>query len=242
MKRAYHNWHSRSLNRNMELLIFGHTGDVVLFFPTRTARFYDYENWGMIDSLKEKIERGDLQVYCLDSIDQESLYDEHASSEQKINRHLEYESYILTEVLPMIYLENPSGKIISAGCSMGAFHALNIAFKHPQLFNKVLAMSGRYDLTQRIGSFRDLLENNDNQNVYYNSPNKYLANLEDSQILNELRKLKIIITIGSQDVFLENNYELNHTLWNKEIPHEFYVWSGEAHKPKYWKQMLALYL
>lgn len=226
----------------MEMLVFGHAGAAVLFFPTRSARFFDYENWGMIASLKDKIENGHLQVYCLDSIDQEALYGTDSSPEEKINRHLQYERYILEEVLPLIRLENPGAYLISAGCSLGAFHALNIAFKYPHLFNKVLAMSGRYDLTQQMGSFQDLLSGYRNETIYYNSPNQYLSNMEDPLTLNALRELKVIIVIGRQDAFLENNFQLDTTLWNKQIPHEFYIWDGEAHKPKYWKQMLLLYL
>ena len=43
MHREYHKQFSQHLQRDMELLIFGHGGRAVLFFPTRMARFYDYE-------------------------------------------------------------------------------------------------------------------------------------------------------------------------------------------------------
>lgn len=226
----------------MELLVFGHAGASVLFFPTRTARFFDYENWGIVASLQHKIENGEIQLYCLDSIDQETFYSSTHPPEERINKHLQYERYVLEEVIPFIEQENPGSELISAGCSMGAFHALNIAFKHPQLFNKVLAMSGRYDLTQQMGDFQDLLQGYRNETIYYNSPNQYLSNLNDPGILSDLQKLKITIAVGERDPFLENNYQLDSILWNKGIDHEFYIWQGEAHKPKYWKQMLALYL
>ncbi|HEX8462331.1 MAG TPA: esterase, partial [Segetibacter sp.] len=74
MNREYFKWYSPQLKRDMELLVFGHGGAPVLFFPTRTARFYDYENWKVIDAIAEKIEKGWLQVYCVDSIDLESFY------------------------------------------------------------------------------------------------------------------------------------------------------------------------
>jgi esterase/lipase superfamily enzyme len=58
----------------MELLVFGHAGASVLFFPTRTARFYDYENWKIVHVLQDKIEKGLLQLFCVDSVDAESFY------------------------------------------------------------------------------------------------------------------------------------------------------------------------
>jgi len=241
MKRMYHSWFSPFLNRKMELLVFGHAGTSVLFFPTRSARFYDYENWGMIAALQGRIENGELQIYCVDSVDQEAFYNTAAAPEKKIKRHLEYENYILEEVLPFIHRGNPGSALISAGCSMGAFHALNIAFKHPVLFNKVVSMSGRYDLTQQMGVFDDLLQGYRDETIYYNSPNQYLSNLEDPEILTALQKLSIIIAIGEHDAFLQNNIELEHMLTNKNINHEFYIWQGEAHKPKAWKQMISIY-
>ena len=69
MKREYVKWYSPCLQREMELLVFGDAGSPVLFFPTRMGRFYDYENWGLIKALEEKIVSGKNQLYCLDSID-----------------------------------------------------------------------------------------------------------------------------------------------------------------------------
>lgn len=48
--------------------------------------------------LREKIENGSLQFFCLDGIDSESFYCWWAHPEGRINRHLQYEEYILHEV------------------------------------------------------------------------------------------------------------------------------------------------
>ena len=74
MKRVYHKWWSENLERDMELLVFGHGGAKVLVFPTRGGRFYEYENLRITDVLQSKIEFGYLQLYCVDSIDAESFY------------------------------------------------------------------------------------------------------------------------------------------------------------------------
>ncbi len=42
-------------------------------FQPRTARFYEYENAGMIHALSEKIEAGNLQVFCVDSVERGEL-------------------------------------------------------------------------------------------------------------------------------------------------------------------------
>jgi esterase/lipase superfamily enzyme len=100
MERAYHKWFSPILEKFMEILVFGQSGTPVIFFPTRSAHFYDFENWKIIDALKPKIEAGEIQVYCVDSIDCESFYSKSAPV-QRIARHLQYEKYILQEVVPL---------------------------------------------------------------------------------------------------------------------------------------------
>jgi esterase/lipase superfamily enzyme len=94
MNREYHKWFSPHLQRDMELLIFGHTGDPVLFFPTRTARFFDYEDWGVIEALRRKIEAGSIQVWCLDSVDKDSFYSKDLHPAERILRHLQFEKYV----------------------------------------------------------------------------------------------------------------------------------------------------
>jgi esterase/lipase superfamily enzyme len=46
----------------------------VLVFPTSGGRFFEYEDRGMVNALLPKIDRGELQIICVDSVDQESWY------------------------------------------------------------------------------------------------------------------------------------------------------------------------
>jgi esterase/lipase superfamily enzyme len=154
MHREYHRWYSGRLGRDMELLIFGHAGAKVLVFPTRDGRFHEYENLRMVDALRHKLDAGQLQLWCIDSIDWESLYCFWCHPADRIRRHGAFEEYILNEVMPLMQQKNPHPCTISHGLSLGAFHAANIAFRHPHLFQKLVAFSGRYDLTLNVEHFR----------------------------------------------------------------------------------------
>jgi len=239
MHREYHKWYSPNLEREMELLIFGHSGAPVLFFPTRCARFYDYENWQVLEGVRNKINEGLYRFICLDSVDVESFYCYWCKPENRISRHLLYEKYVLEEVIPFVQSNNEA--LLSAGCSMGAFHAVNIAFKHPELFKKVVGMSGRYDLCFEIGNFKNLFEGYWDQDIYFNMPSQYIANLYDSTWIEQLQQMDITLVMGKEDLFLENNIALSNSLNQKNIHHDLFLWEGEAHKPWYWKQMLELY-
>ena len=69
-----------------------------------------------------------------------------------------------------------------------------------------------------------------------------MPNMPESEILNHIRNLQITIVCGKEDAFIENNRNFSQCLANKGINHSFYEWEGLAHKAKYWKQMLPMYL
>ena len=56
MNREHHRWYSPALRRDMELLVFGYGGTPLLVFPTSMGRFYEYEDRGMIDAVRWKLE------------------------------------------------------------------------------------------------------------------------------------------------------------------------------------------
>lgn len=242
MHREYHKWFSPNLNRNMELLIFGHAGARVLVFPTRRGRFFEYEDLGLVHALADQLDNGLLQLFCVDSIDQESIYNRYISPCDRIRRHNQYEQYILQEVLTLSRLKNPQPFMIVHGCSLGAYHAVNIALRHPQWFGKVVAFSGRYSLCEPVGEFRGLFDDYYDDDIYYHSPNHFLPNLEDSAVLDNLRRLEIIMTIGAEDPFMSSNLALSETLRAKHVPHDLFVWEGRAHQASDWQKMVPLYL
>jgi esterase/lipase superfamily enzyme len=226
----------------MELLIFGHSGDRVLVFPTRQGRFFDYENWGLLDAVRDRVQAGHLQLYCVDSYDSESLYAFGIAPRDRILRHRCFEEYILCEVLPLSRSLNPNSRLVAHGCSLGAYHALSIALRHPSLFTRVVGLSGRYDLTRELAWYPDLFSGHYDTNIYFHMPIHFVPNLCDPNILDNLRALDIRLVVGDADFFLESNQQLSRALWEKGVWHAFEVWPGSAHKPAYWREMVARHL
>ncbi len=226
----------------MELLAFGHAGAKVLVFPTRQGRFYDYENWGLVHALRHSIDEGHIRVYCVDAVDSESLYCSSAPPQVRVDRHRQYESYILEEVVPFMLSENGVPSLVVHGCSIGAYHAMNIALRHPSLFCKVVALSGRYDLTRPFGPFPDLFNGHYDQDIYFHTPNHFVPNLDDPRFLDPIRRMDITLAVGEHDPFHESNRILSQALAGKDVPHRLAVWPGEAHRARYWRQMVPHYL
>ena len=56
--------------------------------------------------------------------------------------------------MPLMASKNSHPCTIAHGCSFGAFHAANIAFRHPHVFQKLARFSGRYGPTLNVECFR----------------------------------------------------------------------------------------
>lgn len=242
MQREYYKWFSGSLQRDMELLVFGHAGKKVIVIPTREGRFYDYENFRVTATLAGRIDNGDIQLYCVDSVDSEALYCWGCSPQQRMARQIAYEKYLLNEVLPFADELNPDPRVVAHGCSFGAYHAVTAALRHPGKFCQAIAFSGRYDLTRPAGCYPDLFQGYYDDDVYYLTPNHFMPNLSDERILCKMRRMRIILAVGEDDPFLFSNQDLARTFADKQIPHEIYIWRGEAHRFRDWRAMADIYI
>ena len=72
MQREITEWYSPSLNKTMEVAVYGHYGFALLLFPTAASGFLEYEENGLIESIRPFIDAGKVKVYCINSINSES--------------------------------------------------------------------------------------------------------------------------------------------------------------------------
>jgi esterase/lipase superfamily enzyme len=226
----------------MELLIFGHAGAKVLMFPTRDGYFWEYEKLNVVASLAEKVDAGHLQLYCVDGLARETFYNFGHHPADRIRRHAAYEEYILNEVLPLMALMNSHDCTIAMGCSLGAFQAASLVLRHPHLFRKLAAFSGRFDLTVTVESFEDLFHGYYADDIYFHTPTHFLPGLSCDWRLDTLRHLDIVLAVGAEDPFLDNNRHLSGLLAEKRIDHQLHIWDGRAHRAGAWRKMAALYV
>ncbi len=235
MRREYHRWHSPSLGRDMELLVFGHGGARVLAFPTSMGRFFEWEERGLVGALHEHLERGWVQVFCVDSVDAESWYARWAHPGHRAWRHLQYDAYLLRELLPFTRHLNANPYLIVTGASFGAYHAMNFALRHPSEVNRVIGLSGLYDIRRFVGGYHD-------GNVYFNNPVEFVPNEHEPARLEALRRLDIILATGRDDPNRASHDYFSGLLWARGIWHAVRLWDGWCHDWPYWRRMLPMYL
>ncbi|HEX3661009.1 MAG TPA: alpha/beta fold hydrolase [Acidobacteriaceae bacterium] len=236
MNREYHKWHSSRLGRDMELLLFGHAGLPVVVFPSSQGRFYEFEDRGLIGAVAHKLDAGQIQLFCLDSVDAESWYNRGVPPRWRIARHMQYESYVLDEVLPLLRQRNGNPHLISLGCSFGGYHAVNIALRHPDRFTGFLSMSGAFDVSGFLHGYYD-------PDVYFHTPPHFLANLSDPWYYERYRRNTYILASGWDDHCLGQSQNLARIMGEKGIPHQLYIWdSWNSHDWPTWARMMNEYL
>lgn len=234
MNREYHRWYSPSLHRDMELLVFGHQGARVVVFPTSMGRFFDWEGRGLTGTLAEHLNRGWMQLYCVDSVDGESWYGRRPPHE-RVARHEQYHNYVLNEVLPFSAARNPNPFLITTGCSFGGFHAVSFGLRHPERVGRVLSMSGLCDIKRFADGYYD-------DTLYYNNPIDFIPGEHDPARLAALRRQDIILAVGRDDPLVGSNQNLSRVLWGKGIGNALRVWDGWAHDWPFWHKMVTLYI
>lgn len=235
MNREYHRWYSPSLNRDMELLIFGHAGARVLVFPTSQGRYYEWEDRRMIATLGEHLERGWLQLYCVDSVDAESWYCNWAHPGGRAYRHAQYDGYLYNEVLPLSVRKNGNPFLMTLGASFGAYHAMNFGLKHPDKVDRILALSGLYDIRGFTDGFM-------NDYVFFNNPVQFIAEENDPGRLAMLRHIDIIMATGKGDRLIGSARAMSGVLWSKGIGNALREWDGWSHDWPYWQKMVLHYI
>ena len=235
MNREYHRWYSPSLERDMEMLIFGHAGARVLVFPTSMGRFYEWEDRDMMGALRDQLDNGSIQIYCVDSVDEESWYAKWKHPGSRVWRHMQNEQYLLREVLPLSNQINHNPYLITVGASFGAYHAVNFALRYPHLVGRTIGMSGIYDISRWLNGYHD-------ENVYFANPVEYIPNESDPGRIAALNNVDIILAVGNGDSLYGNNAYFSGLLWQKGIGNALRVWDGWSHDWPYWMNMLRTYI
>jgi esterase/lipase superfamily enzyme len=222
---------------------YGHYGRPVLVFPSEAGRAGDFADNGMVAAVEGLVDAGRAKLYCVDSYDASSWAARDVPLEERARRHGAYESWIFDRVVPHIQADSGgAADIITTGCSMGAFHALNFAFKRADLFPLAMCFSGNYDPSHwhGWGERRDA--------TYFNSPVDYVANLHGDHLDWLRSRLSVLLVCGQgqwEDTTgsLESTRRMAGLLAAKDLRHELDLWGHDVpHDWPSWRAQFAHHL
>jgi esterase/lipase superfamily enzyme len=236
LNREFLGWDSPTLQRRMELLWFGHAGRPMIWYPTSSGRFYQNEDFGLVEAVGDMIESGAIQLACVDSIDEESLYARWKHPAERLARHDQYDTYVYREVVPWVRTKGRTdAKITTLGASFGAYQAVNFAFRHPDVVDKTVGFSGKYDIHSFLDGYW-------NDTAYFHCPTAYVPNM-DAEWVERLSQMEICIVTGATDNILSGTTDMIRILREKGIRHRGDVWDAPyGHDWPWWKIQIRNYV
>src|SRR5439155_909887 len=126
------------------------------------------------------------------------------------------------EVVPAIHadLGGQAIDVITTGASIGAFNAVAVLCRYPDVFGAAIGMSGSY----RIERFYDEAWS---QDLYYSAPMQFLPGLDGAQ-LDRLRQRQVILASGEgewEDV--GSSWQMAAALGDKGVPNRVDNWGPQ---------------
>jgi esterase/lipase superfamily enzyme len=193
----------------------------------------------MIDALGHHIDGGKVKIFCVNSLNNESWYNNQAHPRHRSYLQARYDEYIVSEVAPFVewHTQTPGVAISTTGASFGAYHAANTLLKHPDRFRRCLALSGVYDI-------RKFMDGDYDDNFYFNNPADYMASLSDGWYMDQLSRCDIRLATGHGP--WEDSgptYRFSEILRSKGVPHTVDDWGPDGgHDWPFWKRQMNEYI
>lgn len=164
-------YQSNVLGEDLGVIVYGMTGYPIIVFQTQDSKCTNYEDFGMISELADYIDGGKVQLFCVDSIDQESWSNTNGDKSWRAQRQEDYFRFVTDELVPYVHDRNGSDlRPLATGCSMGATHSAIAALRRPDLFQGCIALSGVYRTSFFFGDWMD-------ENLYMNDMVQMLHDL-----------------------------------------------------------------
>jgi len=239
MHRDHQRWYSHRLNRDMGVAIYGNYGGPILAFPTSCGDEWEMEGQGMIGTLSPYIEQGRIRIFCINGVQSDSFANKGAHPFHRSWMQAQYDDYVANEVFPFIdsQCQTPGIGVATLGASLGAYHAANTLFKHPDHVKRCYALSGIYDM-------RDSMDGMYDDNFYFNNPVDYVANQSDPWYLHHYASCDIRLVTGCGP--WENSgptYRMSEVLNSRGIAHHLDDWGPEGgHEWPYWHHQMWEYV
>ena len=184
-------------------------------------------------------------VFSIDTIDSETWSNKSGDPRWRICRYEQWIQYITDEMVPFMrdMVNQRNGwdgypGILVFGCSLGATHAANLYYRRPDLFDRLLALSGIYTTEYGFDQYMDDL-------VYANSPVHYLANIApDHPYIDMYNQQKSVICVGQGPWEIpDSTWQMKSILESKDIHTWVDFWGYDcAHDWDWWYKQVTYFV
>lgn len=238
MKTQSH-WYSPRVEREVQVVRWGHFGQPVLLFSTAGGDAEEAERFLMVRVLDDLLATGRIKLYTCDSVTGRAWTSGESTPLVRARLQNRFDGFVYHELVPAIRQDcrGYEGDIVVAGASIGAFNAAAALCRHPDVFRRAICMSGTYDLSR-------WMDGEWSEDFYFSSPLHFLPNLGEGPLLDELRRCFVVLATGEgawEDP--GESWRLASVLGSKGIPNRVDPWGPEYdHDWPTWREMLPHYL
>jgi esterase/lipase superfamily enzyme len=231
-------WFSDRLKQDITVKRWGSFGTPVLVFPSAGGDAGEIERHGLVDACGPLLADGRVKLYSVDSLAGQAMVQKTGPVEYRLRLLNQFQECVRWEVIPAIHadLGGQAIDVITTGASIGAFNAVAMLCRYPDVFGAAIGMSGTF----RIERFYDEAWN---QDLYFSAPLQFVPGLDGSH-LDRLRQRRVILASGEGDY--ENvgeSWRMAEVLGAKGVPNRVDNWGPDwPHQWHTWRQMLPQYL
>lgn len=233
-------WYSERMKREATMVRWGVSGQPVLIFPTAGGDCEEIERFHLIRVLDPLIAAGRIKVYSCDSVAGEAMMKQEGTPGHRMWLLNQFHQYVRHEVVPAIRTDCKSDDIgiWTTGASIGAFHAVAVTCRWPNVFHRALGMSGTWNIVRFFQS-----DNKYTDDYFVSSPLQFVPTLSGMH-LDELRKRFILMATGEgRAENINESWSMARALGAQGVPNRVDSWGPEWHHDwPTWRNMLPKYL
>ncbi|HEX6325566.1 MAG TPA: alpha/beta hydrolase-fold protein [Jiangellaceae bacterium] len=237
MKASEH-WHSDRLQQNITLVRWGVAGTPVLLFSTAGGDAEEVERHHLVGACGDLLAAGRVKIYSCDGVASRTMMAGNGSPEHRMWLLNQFQQCVRHEIVPAIYADSGGTElpVIAAGASIGAFNALAVLCRFPDVFSHAICMSGTYDLQPMYdGRFSDEL--------HYSSPLHFLPGLDEHQLVPLRKRFAVLASGEGEWEDIAETWRMAHVLGAAGVPNRVDPWGPDfRHDWPTWWQMLPQYL
>jgi esterase/lipase superfamily enzyme len=230
-------WRSDRLMREVTLVRWGTWGQPLLLFPTAGGDAEEVERMHLVGSLAPLIRDGRIKVYACDSVAGRALLTREGSPPHQMWVQDQFHRYVRHEVVPAIRMDcrNDEIEVWTAGASIGAFNAVAVLCRFPDVFARAIGMSGTYDLRRFFG----VAPHQFTEDFWVSSPLHFVPSLGGMH-LDKLRTRFVLLSSGEgRAEAIGESWAMANVLGQRGVPNRVDSWGPQWHHDwPTWREML----
>ena len=231
-------WYSHRVESDVSMVRWGHWGTPLIVFPTAGGDAEEIERMWLVDSVREHIDAGRVKLYSCDSVAGAAMLRGEGSPLYRGAMLNGFHEFVRHEMIPAIRTDcrDDAVTVMTAGASIGAFNAIALLCRYPDVITHAIGLSGTYDLARFVGG-------DGGSGLFFATPMYFLPGLQGPQLDLLRRRFAVLASGEGRWENLGESWRMAEVMGTKGIPNRVDPWGTEYdHDWTTWRKMLPKYL